>query len=199
MRPVLTVLVLMLPAFAWADGTVDVASDPPVFSAEGDFQLGGAATRAALTPSLPVLAEEERRRLRLPFIIPSAENMPTTKQRVLGQATLFLNEGLDLGRDALQMGTFLRRGAARAGLSITFLENDAAVSQSSIFVDYALSDQFSVGLSGIMDNEAGASGSLQQLGLNAEILTEGGAFVQGGVSGAEDYEPVFGLSVGLRF
>lgn len=199
MRLCLALCMLVSPGFAWGAEHVQTPLVAPVFSEDGDFRLGGAATRAARTPDLPPVTTKERGGLRLPFIVPSSQNMPASRQRILGQATMFLNEGLDFGRDALQMGTFLRRGAARAGLSVMLLEEDNSVSQSSIFVDYALSDQFSIGLAGILGTEIGDDEDIQQFGLNAEISTEGGAFFQGGITGAENYDPVIGLSIGLRF
>jgi hypothetical protein len=120
-------------------------------------------------------------------------------ETVLGPATVFVSEGRDDGRDALELGTFLRRGQARAGLSVTYLETDAQVKRSELFVDYALSERFSVGLSGILDAELGDTEPVRQLGLNAEYSTSGGAFLQGGVAGAPDFDPVIGLSIGLRF
>ena len=120
-------------------------------------------------------------------------------ETTLGGATLFMGEGLDSGRDAVQMGTFIRRGQARAGVSVTYLENEAEVSRSELFFDYSLTEQFSIGLSGILNAEISEDETVPQLGLSAEFATESGAFLQGGVSDASDYQPVIGVSIGLRF
>ena len=202
MRRFLMVLTIFAAGPVWAEGHMAASDGTMEFSEAGDFKLGGAATRssqAARLPTAPIVEPEERPALRLPFIIPDGEEIQSRRERTLGPATLFLKEGLDYGRDALQMGTFLSRGAARAGLSVTYLETEALVSRSSIFVDFAFSEQFSIGLAGILDNELDETEPVRQLGLNAEFSTDGGAFLQGGVAGAEDYDPVIGLSVGLRF
>ncbi len=166
----------------------------------GEFRLGGAATRPAIIATAPVEDTAERdnpQRLSLPLgAIPDAMSRSESE---LGPATIFVSEGVDDGRDALELGTFLRRGQARAGLSVTYLETEAQVARSEVFLDYALSEQFSVGLSGILDSELGDTEPVRQLGLNAEYSTSGGAFLQGGVAGAADFDPVIGLSVGLRF
>ena len=116
----------------------------------------------------------------------------------MGPATLFMGEGRDEGRDALELGTYFSRGAARAGVSVTFLEQEEEVTRSEVFIDYALTEQFSVGISGIL-NDIDAAGTVPQIGLSAEFATEGGAYFQGGVADAPELEPVFGLSVGFRF
>lgn len=116
----------------------------------------------------------------------------------MGYATLFMGEGLDYGRDAVELGTYFSRGAARAGVSLTLLEQEEELARSEVFVDYSLTDRFSVGISGIF-NDIDTSDSVPQIGLSAEYATEGGAYLQGGVADAPELDPVFGLSVGFRF
>ncbi len=196
MRPFILCLTLFLPCQAMAqaifppeDGSIEKSSD---------YQLGGAATRAA-TVSSPVVESENEGLSRLSFPLRNSLDESSRTEHTLGLATVFVSEGLDAGRDALEMGTFLTRGQARAGVSVTYLETELEVARSELFVDYSLTEQFSVGVSGILDAELGETEPVRQLGLNAEYSTLGGAFVQGGVAGAADYEPVIGLSVGLRF
>ncbi len=164
-----------------------------------EFQLGGAAMRSARVPSalvdeaeatsIPKLAAPNQFRLR----------EDTRQESNLGAATIFLAEGLDAGRDAFEFGTFLKRGQARAGVSVTYLEEQAELARSEVFVDYALTQKLSVGVSGIFDSNIRNEDPVRQLGLNAEFESSGGTFVQGGIAGAPDYDPVIGLSVGLRF
>lgn len=163
-----------------------------------EFQLGGAATLAA-TVAPQALEEDEETLPRLSFPLHSALEENTRKERSLGPATVFVSEGLDAGRDALELGTFLSRGQARAGLSVTYLEAESELARSELFIDYSVTEEFSVGLSGILDSELGETEPVRQLGLNAEYATSSGTYFQGGVAGAADYNPIIGLSVGLRF
>jgi hypothetical protein len=163
-----------------------------------DFRLGGAASLPALAPDLDDAEADQLPRLSLPRS-PGNRALDLTEARI-GPATVFVGEGIDDGRNAVQMGTFLSHGAARAGLSVTYLSRQEEVSRSEVFVDYALSDQLSMGLSGILKTGAEDEDPIPQLGVSAEYSTEGGAFLQGGfAAGASQYDPVVGLSVGLRF
>lgn len=197
MRLVVISFLVGLPGIAWAQSDSSDAAVSQKLAPADEFRLGGAASRSAIittSPSQPI-DDAPQARLSLPLGMMQEE----TTQRELGPATLFLSDGMDDGRDALQLGTFLSRGQARAGLSVTYLETQEEFARSEVFLDYALTETFSVGLSGIIDSEANENEPVRQLGLNAEFSTSGGAFVQGGVSGAADYEPVVGLSIGLRF
>ena len=195
MRPFVFSICLLSPCFAWSQAILPTGEDAE-FDANRGYQLGGAATRAATVPN-PATTDTTLPSLSYP--LPSVLTEQSRTERALGAATVFIAEGLDAGRDALELGTFLQRGQARAGVSVTYLESDAELARSELFLDYAVTENFSVGLSGIMDSELGETEPVRQLGLNAEYATTGGTFVQGGVSGAADYNPVIGLSVGLRF
>jgi hypothetical protein len=153
-----------------------------------------------VTPEL-LPDEDERKsklRLSLPLASPDREVI-SRRESTLGGATVFLSEGLDAGREAFELGTFLSRGQARAGMSVTYIEASSQIARSELFVDYAISEQFTVGVSGILDAELDTAEPVRQLGLSAEYSTSQGTFIQGGVAGAADYDPIIGLSVGLRF
>lgn len=199
MRPFVAGLVFCLPCLAWAEPGLDLTTSPDSYGGAGDFRLGGAATRPAVVPTQPTEEPAPSAETRLSLPLGAVPDAMTRSEKVLGPATVFVSEGMEDGRDALELGTFLRRGQARAGLSVTYLETQAQLKRSELFVDYALSDRFSVGLSGILDAELGDTEPVRQLGLNAEYSTSGGAFLQGGVAGAADFDPVIGLSIGLRF
>lgn len=161
-----------------------------------DFQLGGALARSTATPeATPLDYNEAQPRLSAP----AQDSIITKRNAAIGPATLYLGEGLNNGREAFEMGTFLRSGQARAGISLTYLEHEAEVSRSEIFVDYSLTERFSVGLSGILNSELAEDETVPQVGINAEYSTEGGALLRGGFAGATDYSPVVGVSIGLRF
>lgn len=196
MRQLIPILFLFMPSFASA-AEKDPALQPQFLEVGPDFQLGGAVSRSALTAAPEETRQERQPRLSLP-ITPSDTTF-SQMETTFGGATLFMGEGLDGGRDAVQMGTFIRRGQARAGVSVTYLENEAEVSRSELFFDYSLTEQFSIGLSGILNAEISEDETVPQLGLSAEFATESGAFLQGGVSDASDYQPVIGVSIGLRF
>ena len=199
MRPIIASLVFCIPSTTFGQDVTRAIQPIPKFSQDGEFRLGGAAMRAATTATGPLSEPDDPVVPRLTLPLNSNLDEYTRQESSLGPATVFIVEGLDGGRDALELGTFLSRGQARAGVSVTYLETEAEVARSEVFLDYALTDQFSVGVSGILDAELGDTDPVRQLGLNAEYSGAGGTFVQGGVAGAADYDPVIGLSVGLRF
>ncbi|MEM7718538.1 MAG: hypothetical protein AAF222_04985 [Pseudomonadota bacterium] len=199
MRPLVIAAFICSPALTLAETPLSRGAGALPTSETPIFRLGGAASRAAVAPSAPIVEDttSSGARLSLPLDMLGDETARTESE--LGPATFFLSERLYDGRDAVEMGTFLSRGQARAGVSVTYLENEANLARSELFVDYAITKQLSVGLSGILNAEPGDTDPVRQLGVNAEYATEGGAFVQGGVAGAVDYDPVIGLSIGLRF
>ena len=196
MRPIIIIAGLFLPTSLLAQ---DTSSFTASMAETSEFQLGGAATRSATVPNIEMIEEEPtatRRRLSLPL---SPDSLQPQQSTTIGPATLFVGEGRDDGRDALQLGTFLKRGQARAGVSVTILEQEEEVSRSEVFVDYSFTENFSVGVSGILDTETDQNTTVPQLGLSAEYTTDSGAYLQGGFADAAEYEPVFGLSLGFRF
>lgn len=174
----------------------------PAYDPETEFELGGAASRSALVEEIsspegdPVPPQP---RLTLPRS--PGDQALDLQEASLGPATFFVGSGRDSGRDAVQMGTFVSRGGARAGLSVTYLSREEEVSRSELFVDYALNQQLSVGVSGILNTEIDSEDPVPQLGVSAEYSSVGGsAYLQGGVAaGSEEYDPVIGVSIGLRF
>ena len=198
MRPVVVFLALIFPIALCAAEKEAGLQNSQLLGVATDYQLGGSTSRAALVPEI-TSRDIERSRSRLSLPIKSAETVYSQREALLGGATLFVGEASSNGRDAVEMGTFLTNGTARAGVSVTYIERDASVSRSEVFLDYALTDQFSVGLYGILNSELDEDEAVPQLGLSAEYATEGGAFLLGGVADAADYNPVIGLSIGLRF
>lgn len=199
MRPVFISAILCLPGLAFAQSAPSLAEVGETVPSVGDFQLGGAASRAAIVATAPVTEIEPQRpaRISLPLSLTREETART--ERTFGPATLFVSDGFESGREALELGTFLSRGQATAGLSVTYLEQDRELARSEVFLDYAITDRFSVGLSGILDAEQSDGEPLRQLGVSAEFATSAGNYIQGGFAGAPDYDPVIGLSIGLRF
>lgn len=194
MRLIVVIVSVLLPCGVAAQVVDLTAPGLRAVQDSSEFQLGGATMRLALVPD--VIEQEIAPR---PALILPQSNIQSQRETTLGPATIFLGEGLDGGRDAVEMGTFLSSGAARAGFSVTYLEHEEEVSRSEVFLDYSVTDRFSVGLSGILNAQIEENETVPQLGLSAEYATEGGAFLQGGVANASDYDPVIGMSIGLRF
>ena len=201
MRLLIAALAMVLPLTALgAEAEAVVAL--PLYQEPSDFQLGGAASRATLAPEMSLKdpsATPQQPRLTLPRS--PGDQALDLRETSFGPATFFVGSGRDGGRSAVQMGTFLSRGDARAGVSVTYLSREEEVSRSEVFLDYAFSQQFSVGVSGILSTEISEDEVVPQLGVSAEYSSEGGgAFLQGGLAaGSAEYDPVIGVSVGLRF
>ena len=193
-RLIVVIVSFLLPCGVAAQVVDLTASGLRPVQDSSEFQLGGATMRLALVPDVIEQEIAPRPALTLP-----QSNIQSQRETTLGPATIFLGEGLDGGRDAVEMGTFLSSGAARAGFSVTYLEHEEEVSRSEVFLDYSVTDRFSVGLSGILNAQIEENETVPQLGLSAEYATEGGAFLQGGVANASHYDPVIGMSIGLRF
>ena len=188
----LFVICVALPA--WADpSSVAIVSE---FSKTSQYELGGSVERAARAPVILPEVPQPRVALSLPLTPANATRRQTN---ILGMV-LFADEGWDDGRDAFRLGTAYTQGSATAGVSVTYLDEGYALSRSELYVDYALSQNFSVGVAGILDNDYQVDDTaIPQFGFNAVYATEGGTFLEGGISNAESSEPVFGLSIGLRF
>lgn len=193
--PIYAIFLSTIAIPVWADGHL---SAPKSVSEEASaqFELGGSVERAARAPAPVSATPSPRASLSLPL---SATNTSRREANVLG-LMLFSDEGWDDGRDAFLLGTAYTQGAATAGVSVTYLDEGAELARSELYVDYALSQNFSIGLAGILDNDfTDQDTPIPQLGVNAAFSTEGGAFFEGGISDAESSQPVFGLSIGLRF
>jgi hypothetical protein len=170
----------------------DLRSEAPV----SEFELGGSIERTARALAPMPTSPQSRAALTLPLNPANS----TRRETSLGGVVIYADEGWDDGRDAFRLGTAFTQGAATAGVSVTYLDEGAEVSRSELYVDYAFSQNFSVGLAGILDNDFTDQDSpIPQLGLNAAYETDGGAFFEGEISNADSAEPLFGLSIGLRF
>ncbi|MEP5758736.1 MAG: hypothetical protein ABJ327_05365, partial [Litoreibacter sp.] len=87
-----------------------------------------------------------------------------------------------------------------AGVSVTYLDEGTEIARSELFIDYAINQNITVGLAGILDRDfAEDDAPIPQLGLSAAYSTGNGAFFEGGISDAKSSVPLFGLSIGLRF
>ena len=186
---------MALPAYAQQLAVTPVA-DRRAEASTSEFELGGSIERTARALAPLPAATQTRSSLTLPL---SPANS-TRRETTLGGVVIFTDEGWDDGRDAFRLGTAITQGAATAGVSVTYLDESAEVSRSELYVDYALSRNFSIGLAGILDNDfTDQDDAIPQLGLNAAYETDGGAFFEGEISNSDAAEPLFGLSIGLRF
>lgn len=182
--------VVVLPFAAIADD--QIIANP---SNETEFQLGGASERAAKIAILPEAQPEA--------VLPAIRfprSMFNETEMSFGLATVFQNHERKANRDAVRFGTFLERGQARAGFSVTVHADEDAFDQPQVFIDYSINQTLNIGVSGRLDNDLEDEGD-DQFGFNAGLSTLGGnASLQGSVAGIENpSSPVFGLSFGLRF
>lgn len=180
----------------WADGhnVPEIAMRASMPSA--DFELGGSVERAARIPAPLPPVSPPRAALSLPLTPANSTHRETNLFGVM----IFSDEGWDDGRDAFRLGTAYTQGAATAGVSVTYLDEGTEISRSELFFDFAVNQNITVGLAGILDRDfAEDNAPIPQLGLSAAYSTDSGAFFEGGISEAESSVPLFGLSIGLRF
>ncbi|MCV6592721.1 MAG: hypothetical protein OIF48_07205 [Silicimonas sp.] len=201
--PVWIFFVLCLATPALGEASLPLPSRPglsaPDAAPSGGFRLGGALSKATVAPATAAPAPAPTRlRLSVPQLI--RETGKTLQRTTFGGISLYFGEAWDQGEDVFQLGTALTRGQSTAGISLTYTDSDRAVTASELYFDYAVTDRFSVGVSGIF-NEDVTSGDDQvpQLGLSAALNAANGTYLQGGIADSRDTEPVFGVAIGLRF
>ena len=177
---------------------IDLRSSP--VSDTANYQLGGAVSRAALPPVSLTIPETSTPRLRVSAPRLIRETSETVRRTAFGGVRIYFGEAWNEGEDVFQLGTALTRGQTTAGLSVTYEDESQDLTSSELYLNYALTEQFSVGISGILsDSLTEDTAPLPQLGLNAEISTEKGTFLQGGIADSRAAAPVFGVAIGLRF
>ena len=199
--PATALLLFMTSGFAWSEGLPAVPETFSALEGSAQFRLGGAAARAPL-PSVDLPSETPsvlpRLRLSVPRLI--RETKQTVRHTPFGGLRIYFGEAWNQGEDVLQLGTALTRGQTTAGLSVTYEDGDYDVTSSELYLDYALSEQLSVGISGILNEEVTLEDSpVPQLGMNAELSISGNSYLRGGIADSSRSDPVFGLAVGLRF
>lgn len=172
----------------------------PKVQETGAFQLGGAVSRAAL-PSLDLLtspANTPRLRLSAPRLIRETSEM--VQRTAYGGLRFYFGEAWTEGEDVFQLGTAITSGQTTAGVSVIYEESEQDLTSSELYLDYALTDQLSIGISGMLSDDVTENASpVPQLGLNAALTSPNGTFLQGGVADTGTNAPVFGLAIGLRF
>ena len=199
--PVIFVLCIFFAAPAWSDELPSM--DALISTLSGaDYQLGGAATRSARLPeqraAVPPSATQPRLRLSVPRLI--RETGETIQRTAFGGLRIYFGEGWDDGQDVFQLGTALTRGQTTAGVSVTYEDGTQEMTSSELYIDYAVTERFSVGVSGIFNEDVTQdSAPVPQLGLSAELTSPNGSFFQGGIADTADNTPIFGLAIGLRF
>ncbi len=163
-----------------------------------NYRLGGSADSAAgndepasRSLSVPTL------RLSIPTLV---EETSITKHKTpFGGLAVIFGESWS-GRDIFHLGTALTRGQTTAGVKVSYEDGQQDRTSSELFVDYALSERFSLGLSGVLsDNLEQGSTPVPQIGVNAEVTSENGLFLQGAIADAEENNPIFGWAIGFKF
>lgn len=164
-----------------------------------DYQLGG-AVHAVQTPAKSVEPLPFRSRLRLSVPRLIRQTQETMRRTAVGGLRVYFGEAWNEGQDVFQLGTALTNGSTTAGLSVTYEDATRALASSELYLDYALSERFSVGVSGIMNDDVTVGDAqVPQIGVNAEINSDNGAFLRGGIADSPNNKPIFGLAIGLRF
>ena len=164
-----------------------------------DYQLGG-AVHAVQSPSKSVEPLPLRSRLRVSVPRLIRQTQETMHRTAVGGLRVYFGEAWNEGQDVFQLGTALTNGSTTAGLSVTYEDATRALASSELYLDYALSERFSIGVSGMMNDDV-TDGNTQvpQIGVNAEINSDNGAFLRGGIADSPNNKPIFGLAIGLRF
>ncbi len=198
--PAIALFLILAAGTAWAEAEGQIGSLLSNLNGGTEYQLGGAIERSATVPAPGLTLSPEKPRLK--FSVPRLfrEQGGSIKETAFGKLRVFFGEGWNEGRDVFHLGTAFTRGQATAGVSVTYQNEIEELSSSELYLDYALTENFSIGVSGIL-NEPGdpAEDRQPQFGLNAELSTSGGTFLRGGITGAQESDPSFGLAIGLRF
>ena len=191
--------VILTTGLAWSQDLPPVSDAFSSLDGAAEYRLGGAAARAPLpSVSLPPPASLPRLRLSVPRLI--LETREAVRSTAFGGLRFYFGEAWNQGDDVFQLGTAITRGQTTAGVSVTYENEEYDLTSSELYLDYALTEQFSIGISGVLNQDVTIDETpVPQLGLNAELSTLGGAFVRGGVSDSANNEPIFGLAIGLRF
>ena len=193
-------LASLIPGLSAADPLLSFG-DQDFFSESsptGDYQLGGSTKRSKLllrgpmpNISVPTL------RLSIPSIM--QETSVSKRKTPFGGLAVIIGESWS-GREIFHLGTALTNGHTTAGVNVTYEDASGDMTGSELYVDYALSEQFSVGLSSILSDAVTIdSDQVPQVGINAELSGDNGVFLQGGMADADDSDPIFGLAVGFKF
>ncbi|NNE81971.1 MAG: hypothetical protein HKN18_17010 [Silicimonas sp.] len=198
--PVYALCFLSAAAMASADGLSPVEGFAATADATAEFRLGGAATRTVQVPDKSEVQKLSQPRIRLSLPRVFREKGRHIRQTAIGGLSLIFGEGRGNSGDVYHLGTSLTRGQTTAGVKVTYQDQSETLESSELFVDYALTDQFRIGVSGMLNQDVTAdSDPVPQVGLNAELTAPNGAFLQGGISGSGESDPIFGIAVGLRF
>lgn len=196
------IAICLLASVHWPScGLAQAIPETALDSADVRYELGGAAQMALAAPVAkdPTGRVGPREPFRYPYRPPSSLLRDGRSNTRLGQLSVFGREVREDGRDVLRLGTALTRGKTTTGLSLTYRDEELAT-RSELFVDYALTESFTVGVSGILSSdESSEDDPVARLGISAAYSLDGGTFLQGAIADAPDASPIFGLSVGLRF
>ncbi len=138
-------------------------------------------------------------RLHLPEPRFLMQEQEVIRSPLVGSLAIFRDVPFANNQDDIQMGTTLSRGSATAGISFRYNGEEAALAQSDLFVDFALNDSIRVGIVGTLTSDGSEISEAGLLGVSAAYATESGNFLQGSISDAPASDPIFGLSIGLRF
>lgn len=198
--PGTALLVILTTGMAWSQDLSGVPHVMSTLDGAAEYRLGGAAVRAPLPAPLLLAPETSEPRLRLSVPRLIRQTSEKVQRTAFGGLRFYFGEAWNEGEDVFQLGTAITRGQTTAGVSVTYQDEGYDLTSSELYLDYALTERFSVGISGILNQDVTENETpVPQFGLNAELSTPNGTFVRGGIADTGSSEPIFGLAIGLRF
>ncbi len=197
--PGFALLVFLNAGFAVAQDATGLGDISTTLSQGADYQLGGAA-HSVLKPTKIIAPASIQSRLRMSVPRLIRQTQETIRNTAVGGLRVYFGEAWNEGPDVFQLGTALTTGPTTAGVAVTYEDETRALASSELYLDYAITERFSVGVSGILNDDVTQDDTqVPQFGLNAEVSSSSGAFLRGGIADSRDNSPIFGLAIGLRF
>ena len=202
LRPIAFSLLLLFPVYAQAESADPISRTS---SATLTYSLGGAAQFDARTPT-PSKAQLSAPTdsngfslLQLPGIPNNIGADVARHETILGDVTVFRRENRFAGAEVMQFGTTLTRGRTTTGLEMAYTDSSTS-SRSEVFVDYAMTNSFSLGVAGILaETNDEDTYPKAGVGLRASVDFANGPSLRGDISSPVASDPVFGLSLGFQF
>ena len=106
------------------------------------------------------------------------------------------SDGLD---EHFVLGTEITRGNATAAVDLLHGSEDGGIQVSQVSLGYAVNDILTLGISGFRELDEATDSEELRLGLGASLIYESGAYLRGGIDGADSDDIAFDLAIGFEF
>ncbi len=106
------------------------------------------------------------------------------------------SDGLD---EHFLLGTEITRGSATAAVDLLRGSEDGGIRVSQISFGFAVNERVTLGISGFRELEEATDAEEMRLGLGASITSGTGAYLRGGIDGANSDDIAFDLAIGFQF